>query len=155
MIVFLVFSIYSMFKTDELIKQGREGLRKIEEADMKVGEHMSNIDKKVEEETKKVQEEATKKIGDITNEAGSALSTVKEQAEADKNSFSNTVKEKTEAFLSKYDEAVKKMEELTAATKLLYQMYDSKAKQSIQEEKDEEVEEEQCVEVKSAKETGK
>ena len=40
MIVFLVFSIYSMFKTDEILRQSREGLKAIENTEKEAEEQI-------------------------------------------------------------------------------------------------------------------
>lgn len=102
MIVFLVFSIYSMFKTDELVKQGRAGLDAIENAREKVSEHIAKIDTHVENELKKVSAEAKKQSEDITNNALASLTEVKNQAEKEKANFKQVVEEKTNEFQKIY-----------------------------------------------------
>lgn len=102
MIVFLVFSIYSMFKTDELVKQGRAGLDAIENAREKVSEHIAKIDTHVENELKKVSAEAKKQSEDITNNALASLNEVKNQAEKEKSNFKQVVDEKTNEFQKIY-----------------------------------------------------
>lgn len=49
MIVFLVFSIYSMFKTDEMLKQGKADLEKVNDNATKAESRISELNNKLDE----------------------------------------------------------------------------------------------------------
>ncbi len=104
MIVFLIFSISSIFKTDELMKQGREGLKVIEESKSKVDDHILEIEKKAEEEIRKVSSAADVEIAKITEESSSSLEELRRQIEDKQKAFGETVK----IIREKFDESVNK-----------------------------------------------
>lgn len=111
MIVFLIFSIYSIFKTDELMKQGREGLRAIEESKSKADGYVRQIDEKVDEEIKKVSFAAEEEIKKITQETSTSLDQFKQQVEKDTKNFSEIVNTKAEQFNHFYEDYLKRLDE--------------------------------------------
>lgn len=121
MIVFLVFSIYSMFKTDELIKQGRAGLKEIEEAKNKVDENMAKIDKRVEVELKKVTDASDKKISDITEKSSEFLTQVEQQANQQKENFKKMVDDSSKKFNESLEEVKKRLTTMSGGYMKFYE----------------------------------
>lgn len=115
MIVFLVFSIYSMYKTDELIKQGKEGLNKIEDAHEKAIDYIEKIDSHVNDEMDKVTKAASSQVDTITTNSSLSIDEIKKQAEEEKQSFGKMLSEKTEQFQKIYNDYVSKLDEATKA----------------------------------------
>ena len=120
MIVFLIFSIYSIFKTDELMKQGRDGLKAIEETKNKADGHIEQIDEKVKLELAQVSETAAEQIKKITQETTTSLDQFKQQVNKERNDFSIIVEGKTTEFQKVYDDYVQKLENTTKHTSLLF-----------------------------------
>lgn len=111
MIVFLVFSIYSMFKTDEILRQSREGLKAIHANEEKSAAMIETIESKVVEELHKVDSKATderKRIKESADEVLTQLSTDIDSIKAD---FSKDVEKKSKEFVETYEEIVKRIEE--------------------------------------------
>lgn len=119
MIVFLVFSIYSMFKTDEIIKQAKIGLDVIENAREKVNEHINQIDSHVKKEMDKVTSEVEKKTNEISEKTLYLLNNVQETAESEKELFKSIVDEKTEEFQKIYKEYVDQLQQSTSKSESL------------------------------------
>lgn len=138
MIVFLIFSIYSIFKTDELMKQGREGLRAIEESKNKADGYVKQIDKKVDIEIQKVSSAAENEIRRITQETSTSLDQFKEQVDKDKNDFNKVVDTKAEQFNSVYEDYVKKLEEASKQQNNLFSVLINAAKNIQPEEQESE-----------------
>lgn len=69
MIVFLIFSIYSVFKTDEMVKQGRETLKVLEKAEIDAGDKINKIENVVQAEINKVQIAASNELSKISTSA--------------------------------------------------------------------------------------
>lgn len=97
-IIFLIFSFYSLFKTDDLLKQGKEGLAELE----------------------RIKDKATAQLADVkaaTNKCDSAVSTITQRAneqlsEIDQKTSTrikqiNTVINSTKSDLTKYCEQTK------------------------------------------------
>lgn len=103
MIVFLVFSIYSAFKTDELLQQGREGVSRIFSYSTMVDNQIEKIEKKVKEETNKIQRTVHDNIKDINSKAQSEF----EKLNVDVDKFYQVIDEKSNDFNQKYTTFVK------------------------------------------------
>lgn len=67
MIIFLIFSIYSMFKIDEIQKQGRESLRMIDETYSEVRKKSENVDETVATAVGRIESAIEDKIRDFTH----------------------------------------------------------------------------------------
>lgn len=109
MIVFLVFSIYSMYKTDELLRQSREGLNAIQEKDDKANDIIKRVDDKVREELMKVSKIANTEIQRIKDETNRAVSQSNDYILSLNEQFDELVKDKTETFTKTYDDILKRM----------------------------------------------
>lgn len=125
MIVFLIFSIYSMFKTDELMKQGREGLRAIETSKAKADEQVEVIDSKVRSEIQKVSDEANNQLATISEESEKVLSELKQSIETERKAFKDMVDQKAEDFQKVYEDYGNKLDDTT-------KQVDSSMKQLVQ-----------------------
>lgn len=99
MIVFLIFSIYSMFKTDELVKQSRRDLQIVEDAKEKVN---ANI--------QAVEETAKNEMSKITAEAQLSINNYQEQVNLSFNSLQDQFKQKEKQFLDMYNQYVQKLD---------------------------------------------
>lgn len=74
MVVFLVFSIYSMFKTDNLINEGRSSVGTIKGLYSKAEEKISSLDTMFETESTKLARESQKQIDELRDRASKKLS---------------------------------------------------------------------------------
>lgn len=113
MIVFLVFSIYSMFKTDEIIKQAKIGLDVIENAREKVNEHIKEIDDHVSGEMTKVSNEVKKNTDDMSKKYLDFINDIENQVAEEKDRFKGVVDEKTKEFQNIYKEYVERLKQST------------------------------------------
>lgn len=111
MIVFLIFSIYSMFKTDELMKQSRENLKKIEDAANKTDLVFETIRKKTEEELAKVTQRADDEAKKISSESLQTIEDVEKEIETMREGFSNMVKERSDTFENMYKQMLEKVQQ--------------------------------------------
>ena len=135
MIVFLIFSIYSIFKTDELMKQGRDGLKAIEETKYKAEGYISQIDEKARVKVEQVSKASEEQLAKITQEATMSLDQFKQQVEKERNTFSSTVEGKTNEFQKVYEDYVKKLaESTTTMSSLMRELIDATIKQHVEEQ---------------------
>lgn len=137
MIVFLVFSIYSMFKTDEMLRQSREGLKAIEETEKEADNIISRVETKTNEEIIKVSNKATEESTRIQQDASNTIDEVKKEILDMRTAFSKDVSEKSQAFQDKYDEMMRKLEETTANNTSLIQQLVQTIKDTTVEQKGE------------------
>lgn len=138
MIVFLIFSIYSIFKTDELMKQGREGLIAIEESKSKADGYINQIDEKAKEEIKRVSSAAEEEIKKITQETTTSLEQFSAQVIEEQKKFNDTVSSKAEQFKDVYEGYVKKLEDATKQQNALFSVLIETAKNIQPEEQESE-----------------
>lgn len=103
MIVFLIFSIYSMFKTDEMIKQGREGLRSINRNSEEVNKKTIEISNKVDEAIKSVESKAEEERKKLISNNQEELEKIRKVIDTTQASFSELVKQKSDEFNSAYE----------------------------------------------------
>lgn len=92
MLVFLIFSIYSVFKTDELMKQSRADIEKIEANSQKANELLESIQKKADKALSEINAVALKESNDLKENAKTTIGQIK--TEVDK-----AIEEKTNLFL--------------------------------------------------------
>ena len=100
MIVFLVFSLYSMFKTDELVKQARDSINTI-------GNSKAEVDNKLQEVDAKVAVE----VEQIKAELNIYLAEIKKDLEKEQFKVSENIKQKGDEFSQTFSEYGKKLEE--------------------------------------------
>lgn len=100
MIVFLIFSLYSMFKTDELIKQARDSINTIGNSKKEVDEKIQEADVKISEAVEHIKAEASKYLEDI-----------KKDLEKEQSKVSENIKLKSDEFSKTFTEHVKQLEE--------------------------------------------
>lgn len=135
MIVFLVFSIYSMFKTDEILRQSREGLKAIEATEKEADTIIDRVETKTNEEINKVSNKATEESARIQQDASNTIDEVKKEILEMRTAFSTDVNEKSQAFQEKYDEMMQKLEETTANNASLIEQLVRTIKDSTVEQK--------------------
>lgn len=110
MIVFLIFSIYSMFKTDELVKQGREALTSLEETKNHANDEVKRIDTVVQQEMVKVQNTASAEIEKLSAETQDSLKQIKEEINASTQEFEKNVEGNVKKFESAYASYIEKLQ---------------------------------------------
>lgn len=137
MIVFLVFSIYSMFKTDEMLRQSREGLKAIEATEREADTIIERVETKTNEEIIKVSNKATEESTRIQQDASNTIEEVKKEILEMRTAFSKDVSEKSQAFQDKYDEMMQKLEDTTATNTSLIQQLVQTIKDTTVEQKGE------------------
>lgn len=114
MIVFLIFSIYSIFKTDEMMKQSREGLRSINKNSEEVSKKTIEISGKIDEAIKSVENKADEERKKLISNNQDELNKIRKVIETTQTSFNESVKQKSEEFNSAFEtymERLKKTEE--------------------------------------------
>lgn len=135
MIVFLVFSIYSMFKTDEILRQSREGLKAIEATEKEADTIVERVETKTNEEIAKVSNKATEESNRIQQDASNTIDEVKKEILEMRAEFSKDVNDKSQAFQDKYDDMIRKLEETTANNTSLIQQLVNTIKDTTVEQK--------------------
>lgn len=123
MIVFLVFSIYSMFKTDELLKQSREGLKAIENAEEKAASIINKVGTKTDEELNKVSQKANEESMKIQENAQQTIDEVKKDIDSMRNSFANDVEKQSEESRKLFEDLMNKMKETEASNTKLFNSF--------------------------------
>lgn len=114
MIVFLIFSIYSIFKTDEMMKQSREGLRSINKNSEEVNKKTIEIGEKVDEAIKSVESKAEEERKKLISNNQEELEKIRKVIKSTQDSFNESVKQKSEEFNSAFEtymERLNKIEE--------------------------------------------
>ena len=111
MVVFLVFSIYSMFKTDEMLRQSREGLKAIQQYEENAKNTITTIDDKVRKELDNVHKNAVDESKKVAEEAKKALSKLSADIDIIQADFAKDVEKKSDAFSDAYDAILKKITE--------------------------------------------
>lgn len=137
MIVFLVFSIYSMFKTDEILRQSREGLKAIENTEKEAEDIVDSVEQKTNEEILKVTQKAIEEQEKIQSEASSTIDEVKKEILQMREGFSQDVTQKSDEFRTMYEGMMKKMEETsTQNTNLIQQLVATIRESNIEQKGD-------------------
>lgn len=125
MIVFLVFSIYSMFKTDEVLRQSKIGLDAVDEAGRKANSMITMVDDKIKEELETVSKKAKEEIDTIKNEALKTHDEIKEDIDA-----------KQKSFEEKYEEMMNKMQQVQEENTKIFENFLQQFKDYNSEQKD-------------------
>lgn len=115
MIVFLVFSIYSMFKTDEMIKQGKADLEKVNKNAEKAESRISSLNTELDEAIRKISEKSTKESETLQEHANDTLHKIEQSSQE----FMNQKQKEFMAIYQKY------VSELTTAQAASQSMVDS------------------------------
>lgn len=98
MIVFLIFSIYSMFKTDEMQKQGREYLNKMEEFSKKARETSESIEEQATSQIAALEKNTVEEMQKLSDESKKQLSQLQVKIAELQKIFENAVSTKTIEF---------------------------------------------------------
>lgn len=98
MIVFLIFSIYSMFKIDEMQKQGREVLNNLDTMKKNAKEISQAIEKNSEDEIKNIKDKSKEEIDKIAEQTNIKLRELTGSIEAERNKLEVLINEKAEDF---------------------------------------------------------
>lgn len=125
MIVFLVFSIYSMFKTDEVLRQSKIGLDAVDEAEKKAITIVNEVDEKTQGEIDKVSNKAKEELDTIQKEALKTLDEIK-----------SDIDEKKKSFQSMYDDMMEKMQQAQNENTKTFQSFLQQIKEINFEQKD-------------------
>lgn len=135
MIVFLIFSIYAMFKTDEMVKQGRDALKTLEETKAHAHEEVKKIDDIVQKEIAKVQETAQEEIKKLSDQTNGAIDQVKGEMETSRKEFNKIVEEKVKTFEEVRDDYLKTIKQADQNASSLFQQMKNIFIQQIEAEK--------------------
>lgn len=125
MIVFLVFSIYSMFKTDEVLRQSKIGLDAVDEAGRKATTIVNEVDEKTRGEIDKVSNKAKEEIETIQKEALKILDEIK-----------GDIDEKQNGFQTMYDGMMEKMRQAQSENTKIFQSFLQQVKDINSEQKE-------------------
>lgn len=120
MLVFLIFSIYSVFKTDEMMKQSRADIDKIEANSQKANELLISMQRKVSEAIEQINKVSVEESKQLKDEAKKTLESIRVDVE-------KTIEDKTATFQGIYEQYVKQLEEANAATNALVQLFTKRA----------------------------
>ena len=133
MIVFLVFSIYSVFKTDELMKQSRDVLQHADEAAGKVDEKMKELNDRMEQESQKattaLQRKTEAELERIKKEIDETILNFKELTERKAGEY----EDKYQNYLRELEKANKKNQEFINLLIQAVRSSDSEAKANKEE----------------------
>lgn len=100
MIVFLIFSIYSMFKIDEMQKQGREHLNRMEDFSTKAKGISDNLKQQAESQIEALEKSTIEEMEKLSTESKKQLSELKKEIAELQNTFEKAVSTKTAEFES-------------------------------------------------------
>lgn len=115
MIVFLIFSIYSMFKVDEMQKQGRILLENMESKRDKANEISERIERDSAKKIAELDSKAKIEIEEIQRNASVKIKEIEATMNTLHSSFSETVKSKTADFEGAIDKYKKQLEDAAKA----------------------------------------
>lgn len=115
-VVFLIFSFYSLFKTDDMVKQGQEGLDKLTELKREAGTELDALkekgDKKIEnfdiackDAIKNAQTKVQDKLESVDAEVNRAIRTINSDLDQKVIGIDNTLKEKQKEIETLYENA--------------------------------------------------
>lgn len=137
-VVFLIFSFYSLFKTDELVKQGKEGVKEL--ADLQV-----TGKKSIEDMTTL----GSQKIESFERKSNGAMFRAGRKAVIESQKIEETVKKINEDAVAEVD---KRILEVNTALDKKYQDLSAELEKIIknQDAKDKSVEDEQLIQMKNA-----
>lgn len=136
MVVFLVFSLYSMFKTDELVKQARESIDTIGNSKAEVDAKIQEVDAKVAAEVEHIKKVSNDYINDIKKQINEEQSKVNEN-------IHNTGKELSQAYAQHKEKLAEMQHELQLIVQGVSTVVDAVNKTGTSEKKGQSVREEQ------------
>ena len=120
MLVFLIFSIYSVFKTDELMKQSRADIDKIEDNSQKANALLESMQRKVNEAIGQINKVSAEESKQLKDEANKTLKSINADVE-------KTIEEKKAAFQGIYDQYVRQLKDANSTTNALIQLFAKRA----------------------------
>ncbi|UBD63955.1 hypothetical protein K6V25_13455 [Bacteroides salyersiae] len=121
MIVFLIFSIYSMFKVDEMQKQGRDYLNTMEGFSIEAKNISDSIEDKANEEISSLEERTTKAMNGLSTESKKQLDDLKNTIDKLQSEFESSVKTKTREFEKTVETYKKELKQSSDNNNLLFQ----------------------------------
>lgn len=123
MVVFLVFSIYSMFKTDDLINQGRSSVETIQGLYAKAAEKISSLDSLFQKESDKLSQESKRQIDELRDKANEKLTGFTDDVDKKISAAEKRINEDIDKYNKKVDNkadnVVKQFNELSDAIAVL------------------------------------
>ena len=110
MIVFLIFSIYSVFKIDALMKQSRDALQHADDA-------ASKVDNKIQDIMSHLESEREKAVDDLKGKTNDELDKIQGKIDEITKSFKTIVDKKASEFEEKYQKYVDELAKSSEANK--------------------------------------
>lgn len=153
MIVFLIFSIYSMFKIDEMQKQGREHLNRMEDFSTEAKETSKSIEeqatskiadlrKNIDAEMAKLSSESKKQLDELQTKINELQKTFENAVSATTSDFENSVTAKTKEFETSVQQYKNMIEASSKRNEELFTQLVNAIRDSGSNNKDEKEEEE-------------
>lgn len=118
MLVFLIFSIYSVFKTDELMKQSRADIAKIEDNSDKANQLLGSIRKMVNEAVDEINKAAQTETDELKKNASETIGQLK--SEVDK-----SIAEKSSEFNDRCNEYMGQLENVKNAFGAILKLFNN------------------------------
>lgn len=126
MVVFLIFSIYSMYRVDDLVNQGRNSVSTITNLSAKAQERINEVDILFDTESKKLAEQSTEEIEKLKQAQLERLqdleTTIDRKIKESERKIAEDIKKFNESVDGKSKEVLKQFESLTASTLPLTQL---------------------------------
>lgn len=132
MLVFLIFSIYSVFKTDELMKQSRADIDKIEENSDKANELLASIQKKVNAAIDEINKEADKESNELKENATRTIAQIRSE-------FDTAINEKSSEFNDRCSDYMGQLKKLKDAFDVILKLINRNADDASDEKRGQEV----------------
>lgn len=115
MVVFLVFSIYAMYKTDDLIHQGYNSVERIQKLSSKAEDKISEIDKlflaesenlasQSQSQIKELGDKAKKELDQFANSVGQEIDNAEKRINANIENYNSQVDEKAANVKKQFDD---------------------------------------------------
>lgn len=133
MIVFLIFSIYSMFKTDELMRQSREELILVEEAKRKADENVQKVGEEASKKVEMVSVAADKEIQRIQEQEQAMLASIVSDLEKQKAELQNVYDKQAGDFEKLYNDYVDKLNKATETYQAVVEVLKGILKSDVEE----------------------
>ena len=116
MLVFLIFSIYSVFKTDELMKQSRADIDKIEENSDKANQLLVSVQKKVDDALKEINKAAKTESDELKKNTAETIGQIKEEV-------GKAIAEKSSEFNDKCNDYLSQLEKIKDAFSVIQKLF--------------------------------
>lgn len=130
MVIFLVFSIYSMYRVDDLVNQSRSSVSTIIELSSKAKSRIAEIDTLFKTESQKLatqssseiqrlQQEQTRLLGELEQKVGEKISDSEKRIADDVKDFNERVDKKASTVLTQFETIEKSTKPLASLLKLM------------------------------------